>query len=99
MSDAIPVVPRLPLSPAQVRIRSEDRFDRHVYNAFVYAVQPRGLPHFWSKEVVTMKSLAELAHGGGSNAEKWIFGVAKRLNTGESTVITPVLTKRVCNLV
>ena len=35
VSDAIPAVPRLPPTPAQVRIRSEDRFDRHVYNAFV----------------------------------------------------------------
>ena len=41
-----------------------------------------------------MKGLAELAHGGGCNAEEWITGVAKRLNTGESTVVTPVLTQR-----
>jgi hypothetical protein len=45
-----------------------------------------------------MKGLAELAHGGGGTAEKWITGVAKRLNSGESTVITPVLTQRVCNI-
>ena len=35
VSDAIPAVPRLPPTPTQVHIRSEDRFDRHVYNAFV----------------------------------------------------------------
>ena len=51
-----------------------------------------------SREVITMKGLAEIAHGGGSNTEKWIAGVAKRLNIGESRVITPVLTQRVCNL-
>ena len=33
--DAIQAVPRLPPTPAQVRIQSEDRFDRYVYNAFV----------------------------------------------------------------
>ena len=98
VSDAIPAVPRLPPTPAQVRIRSRDRFDRHVYNAFVVCGATTRVAAFLSREVVTMKGLAELAHGGGSNAEKWIAGVAKRLNTGESTVITPVLTQRVCNL-
>ena len=36
-----------------------------------------------SREVITMK---------------WIAGVAKRLNKGESSVITPLSTQRVCNL-
>ena len=98
MSDALPAVLRLPPTPAQVRIRSEDRFDRHVYNAFVVCGATTRVAAFLSRKVVTMKGSAELAHGGGSNAEKWIAGVAKRLNTGEITVIIPVLSQRVCNL-
>ena len=35
VSDAIPAVPRLPPTPAQVRIQTKNRFNRHVYNAFV----------------------------------------------------------------
>ena len=98
VSDIIPTAPRLPPTPAQVRIHSEDRFDRHVYNAFIVCGATTRVAAFLSREVITMKGLTELAHGGGSNAEKWIAGVAKRLNTGESTVITPILTQRVCNL-
>jgi len=96
--NTVQAFPRLPPTPAQVRIRSEDRFDKHVYNAFLVCGATTRVAAFLSREVVTMKGLAELAHGGGGNAEKWIIGVAKRLNSGESTVITPVLTQRVCNL-
>ena len=98
VSDAIPAVPHLPPTLALVHIRSEDRFNRHVYNAFVVFGATTRVAAILSREVITMKGLAKLAHGGGSYAEKWIAGVAKRLNTGESIVITPVLTQRVCNL-
>jgi len=98
VSNAILAVHRLPPTPAQVRIRSDDRFDKHVYNAFVVCGATTRVAEFLSREVVMMKGLAILAYGGGSNAEKWIIGVAKRLNTGESTMIPPVLTQRVCNL-
>ena len=96
--NTVEAFPRLPPTPAQVRIRSEDRFDKHVYNAFLVCGATTRVAAFLSREVVTMKGLAELAHGGGGNAEKWITGVAKRLNSGESTVISLVLTQRVCNL-
>ena len=69
-----------------------------MYNAFVICGANTRVAAFLSREVVTMKGLAKLAHGGGKNVEKGITGVAKRLNTGESTVITPVLMQRVCIL-
>ena len=98
VSDNIHPIPRmLPIS-TQVHIRTEDRFNRYVYDAFVVCGATTRVAAFLSREVVTMKGLAELVHGGGRNVEKWITGVAKRLNTGESTVITPVLTQRVRNL-
>ena len=98
MSDARPAVPRLPPTPAQVRVQTEDRFNRYIYDAFVVCGATTRVAAFLSREIVTMKGLAELAHGGGGNVEKWITGVAKRLHTGESAVITLVLTQRVCNL-
>ena len=70
VSDAIPAVPRLSATPAQLRIRSEDRFDKNVYNAFLVCDATTRVAAFLSREVVTMKGLAELAQGGGSNAEK-----------------------------
>ena len=77
-------------SGLKVKTISESRFDKNMYNSFLVCGATTRVAAFLSREVVTMKGLAELAHGGGSNAEKWIAGVAKRLNTGESTVITPV---------
>ena len=35
VSNARPAVPRLAPTPAQVRIRTEDRFNRYVYDVFV----------------------------------------------------------------
>ena len=98
VSDARPAVPRLPPTPAQVRVQVENRFNCYIYDAFVVCGATTRVATFLAREVITMKGLAELAHGEGSNAEKWIAGVAKCLNTVENTVITPVLPQRVCNL-
>ena len=68
--NTVQAFPRLPPTPAQVRIRSEDRFDKHVYNAFLVCGATTRVAAFLSREVVTMKGLAELALGGGSNVEK-----------------------------
>ena len=97
-SEAVQAFPPLPPTPAEVRTRTENRYSIHIFRAFRVCGANRKIAAFLSSEVVTTKGLAELAHGGGSNAEKWITGVAKRLNTGDSTVITPVLTQRVCSL-
>ena len=40
-----------------------------MYNTFVVCGATTKVAAFLSREVVTMKGLAELAHGGGSNAE------------------------------
>lgn len=98
MSDAIPAVPRLRPTPAQVRIQTGDRINRYIYDAFVVCDANTRVAEFLAREVVTMKGLAELAHGEGRYGEKWSTGVAKRLDTGKSSVITPISTQRVCNL-
>ena len=56
-----------------------------MYNTFVVCGATTKVAAFLSREVVTMKVLAELAYGGGKNVNK-------------STVINPVVTQRVCNL-
>lgn len=91
VSDDVPAVPRMLPIPTQVCIRIEDRFNRHVYEAFIVCGANKRVVACLSREAVTMKGITELANGDEKNVEKWISGVAKLLNTGKCTVITPVL--------